>query len=292
MTNHLVHGKMFKRVNNHPKTQKQTKAPAETKPSRTETKRKNKSQQKIKKDPMAALQQAAFFQKPDALQANETLMALSASGGISSTKELRMTFTDYFDTSNDAAAGYFQWVWSGSQSAFTGGSGVPLGGFIPSYVLGAELYALPKFALDSVASSILIVTTCPVICGNSSLTAAGAVQSTLVLPTSVQKWVKVGSWTASQLFDSSEYLPAIETETGNQPIFSGVCLNPDSLAVAASNVQMKIVLHLAQAIPPTIKMGFGVTNSANAGCLHSPIGGISTTAKDCLVQVTGLSNTI
>jgi hypothetical protein len=232
------------------------------------------------------------LQKPTALAENETLKALSASGGISSTKEIRMMFTDYFDTSDDAAAGYFQWVWTASQSVFTGGSGVPTGGFIPSYVLGADLYALPKFSLDSVDSSILVVTSVPVIAGASALTACGAVQSTLILPTSVQKWVKVGSWRASQLFDTSEFLPAIESETGNQPIFSGVCLNPDTLAVAASNVQMKIVLHLAQALPPVVKMGYGVTNTANAACLHSPIGGIATTAKDCLVQVTGVANTI
>jgi len=244
-----------------------------------------------KKDPMQALTKCLAFLPPTSVAGNETLSALSQSGGITSSKEIRMSFTDYFDTSDDAAAAYFQWMWNPSQSVFSTGTATS-GGFVPSYALGADLYALPKFALDSASSSVLVVTTVPVIAGNSSLTAAGNSQSTLILPTSVQKWVKVGSWRASKLFDSSEYLPAIETDTGNQPVFSGVCLDPDTLAVTAANLQMKIVIHLAQALPPVVKMGFGSTNSANAGCLHSPIGGITTTAKDCLVQVTGMSDTI
>jgi hypothetical protein len=240
---------------------------------------------------MAALNSAMSFHSPSTIAGNATLSALSASGGVSATKELRFDFVDYFDTSGDAAAGYFQWVWDPAQSVFTTGSFSTSDGY-PAYVRGADLYALPKFALDSSDSSVLFITSCPVTVADSTTGVAGAVRSTLILPTSVQKWVLVGRWRADQLLGTSTYLPSISSTGGYQAIFSGVCLDPDSLAVSAANVQCKIVLHISQAIPPVVKLGFGLTNSNNPDILHSVVGGVSTSAKDCLVQITGMSDKV
>jgi len=240
---------------------------------------------------MAALTSAMSFHSPSTIAVNPTLSALSASGGVSATKELRYDFTDYFDTSDDAAAGYFQWVWDPAQSVFTTGSFSTSDAY-PSYVRGADLYALPKFALDSSDSSVLFISTCPAIAADSTTGVAGAVRTTLILPTSVQKWVLVGRWRADQIFGTSTYLPSISSSGGYQAIFSGVCLDPDSLAVVAANLQCKIVLHVAQTIPPVVKLGFGTTNSDNPDILHSVVAGITAGAKDCMVQITGVSDSM
>jgi len=104
--------------------------------------------------------------------------------------------------------------------------------------------------------------------------------------------VLVGRWRADQLLGTSNYLPSISSTGGYQAIFSGVCLDPDTLAAAAANIQCKIVLHIAQAIPPVVKLGFGFTNSDNPDILHSVVGGVSIGAKDCLVQITGMSDSV
>jgi len=256
-------------------------------PANTAVKGKTQSSQK-KADPLASVR---AFHSPSTIATNPTMAALAASGGISATKELRYDFTDYFDTSGDAAAGYFQWVWDPAQSIFTPGTATSSDAF-PAYVRGAELYALPKFALDSKDSSILFITTCPATVSDSTTGVATSVQSTLILPTSVQKWVRVGRWSAKQIFGTSNYLPSVSSSGGYQAIFSGVCLNPDSLAVVAATLQCKIVLHISQSIPPIVKLGFGITNSDNPDILHSVVGGISIGVKDCMVQVTGVSDSL
>lgn len=214
------------------------------------------------------------------------IRALSASGGVMSTREIRFTMNDFFDTSNDELAPYFQWQFGVDQNLLASDyTTQPV-----TKVIGADLYALPKFSLDTQQSAQLFLTTVPVIAANAlGGKTSAAIQTTLLLPRTDSSWVKVGTWRANKIFSESNVAPAVNNE-GLMAVFSGCVLDPDTMVASGEPVQCKVVVHFSQALPPTASLVFAYSNLTNESCLHNVESGIPFTPKETLLQVDGVSN--
>jgi len=132
-----------------------------------------------------------------------------------------------------------------------------------SRVERVKLWALPNFQIDTADSSCIVDFGVPVHSVSDVKYVPGATptvevdafrgtaaqKSTLLTPTSVSDWVKVGEWHAKSLFDDSNFSPAYDS-LGNQALFTAVVVYPDNGAAYARNVQFMVEIEVAQTLAP------------------------------------------
>jgi len=163
-------------------------------------------------------------------------------GTQQSRKEIGFQITDFFDS---PASGTGQYLFRADQSLL--GSGSTDTGALR--VVSCSLYALPRFDLDTSASSALILFGVPILQG--SVPSCGAQCSTLVVPAADSRWVPVGSWRADSLLKDS----ITQLQTGSGAVSDSIALatyavlNPDNFALSTVKVQFRIVLEVMQPLP-------------------------------------------
>jgi len=169
----------------------------------------------------------------------------SGSGNVSTTSEILFEYIDYFDTSGDANAAYFQQTFSTFASLVNGTGDLTNVG---RRIIGAKLHVLPKFAIETQTSSYLFLTSVPALLGTAGTATAANVRNTLIVPRADSSWVLVGEWKMDKLFGGGDIFPAVNA-AGAMAIFSGVVLNPDSFTVAGANMQCRITVSFAEMLP-------------------------------------------
>lgn len=214
-------------------------------------------------------------------------MVASSSGNVTTTSEVVFEYTDFFDTSGDVAAPYFQ------QTLYTGCSLISpaIVSRAARRILSAKLYCLPRFSLDSTSSSVLFLTTVPVKASTAaSAGQAGNVQNTLIVPKADASWIKVGEWKASKLFAESNVQPAINTG-GYMALFSGVVLNPDTMDISGVQMQCKIVVRFSEPLPAASTLSILHSNLVNVDSMYE----VMTTNgsnKVVLLSAKGISSSV
>lgn len=210
-----------------------------------------------------------------------------SSGDAFSQSEVRFCYTDFFDTSGDAAAPYFQQTFS------TVASLIASSGVSPTRrILGADLWALPKFSLETAESAYLFLTCVPTNPASSGTApgAAGNIQNTIILPKSDAQWVKVGSWRSKTLFAETTIGPAINS-AGDMAVFAGVVLNPDNLTPVGALLQCKICVYFSESVPQTANLKVFHSNLTDSSTLTSVMSTASS-SRAVVLSVTGVSNTV
>ncbi len=210
-----------------------------------------------------------------------------SSNPSSSTKELHITYTDYFDTTGLIDFAYQQFVFDPSFSPMISQSDT-VSPFNLCKVTSVKLYALPRFNVDTSASSVLFVFGLPVISGD--LDTCAAQQSTLLTPTTTSKWVVVGSWTANKIFKDSNVTPALDNK-GNTALGSWVLLDPDTLSPSTKVVQCRIEFKVSQTIPQVTQASYSIPTSDDAS-VWSKILTATPVVQDILAQVTGAGSSL
>jgi hypothetical protein len=189
-----------------------------------------------------------------------------------SAAEIRFSVVDYFDSSDDANAPYFQYNINSTASIVSNGTANPLDGLVPFVrrFIGADIWALPKFDLDTSGSAHMVLTTVPTATGTdeSAPGTSSNVQSTMVIPRTDSRWVKVGSWRAKKLFADTTILPA-QNPSGDVAIFAGVVLNPDSLLPSGIRMQFKIKVYFSETVPAISQMKVFESNLVNSTSLYA-----------------------
>jgi len=174
-------------------------------------------------------------------------------GGEASTKEILFRYTSYFNSLDQAATGnsgvyYFRTDQNFIENAASTGSPV-------MKVESVALYALPGFGLNTAASPAMVLFGVPVRSMDGTFIRNCAQQSTMLLPTSVSQWVKVGGWTADKLFGDSTLQPATVSNTTFS--FAALCqwavVNPDTFesisgATFTEGIQLKLVVTVSQTL--------------------------------------------
>jgi len=225
--------------------------------------------------------------KPREVHESEVIQALVSSGSPMSQKEVRFCYTDFFDTSADVAAPYFCHTFSTVGSLIAGDTNNP-----SRRIIGADLWAMPRFDLDTSTSAFLFLTTVPSNPGgnDSAPGIAANIQNTLLLPKSDSQWVQVGKWRSKTLYADSTVAPAVNSN-GDQALFSGIVLNPDSLAAAGVSLQCKIDVHFSESVPFTADLKYLHSNYTNASVLYSvPVA--ATVSRAVLLSVEGVGDSV
>jgi len=225
--------------------------------------------------------------KPLETRDSDVIRALTSSGNAMSQKEVRFCYTDFFDTSSDVAAPYFCHTFSTVGSLIAGDANNP-----SRRIIGADLWAMPKFDLDTSSSALLFLSTVPTNPGgnDSAPGTAANIQNTLLLPKADSRWVKVGRWRAKTLFADSTVAPSISSN-GDQAIFSGVVLNPDTLLAVGSPLQCKVEVHFAESVPSTADLKYLQSNYTNASVLYS-VPSADTVSRAVILSVTGTGDSV
>jgi len=225
--------------------------------------------------------------KPLEARESEVIQALMSSGSAMSQKEIRFCYTDFFDTSNDVAAPYFCHTFSTVGSLIAGDSNNP-----SRRIIGADLWAMPKFDLDTSKGAFLFLSTVPSNPGgnDSAPGIASNVQNTLLLPKADSRWVKVGSWRSKTLFADSTVAPAVNSQ-GDQAIFSGVVLDPDTLSAAGVPLQCKVDIYFAESVPSTADLKYLQSNYTSASILYS-VPTAATVSRAVILSVTGTGDSV
>ena len=172
----------------------------------------------------------------------------------SSDREIRTTLVDFFDYDfgTDIALAFKQYLFNVANvygfNTASPGAPSPM-----ARLLGFQLWALPRFSNDNVADATLAVLFgLPVTGGAEGTTATtAALQTTLLTPTSVSDWVKVGEWN-EETIDSTTQQPLI-TPDGNTALGTFVVVDPDDFEVLLDatlpSVQFMAKTTIAQALP-------------------------------------------
>ena len=175
----------------------------------------------------------------------------------SSDREIRTTLVDFFDYNfgTDIALAFRQYLFNvanvyGFNTASPGAPN-PM-----AQVLAFQLWALPRFSNDNVARATLAVLYgLPVTGGAESTTGTtAALQTTILTPTSVSDWVKVGEWNEKTI-DLTTQQPLI-TPDGNSALGTFVVVDPDDFQVILDDtlppVQFMAKTIISQALPNII----------------------------------------
>lgn len=201
------------------------------------------------------------------------------------TSEIRFRVTDYFDSSANATNYVDQYLFDVSQE-FVRPS--PISGMNSTmcFVESVTLFALPGFSVATNTGALLVPFHVPVKFNANGETQTACQQSTLLTPSSVSNWVKVGSWKAKKLFRDGIYSP-IRSQGSNQVLFCVGCFEPDDLTPTTVKVQFRAEIIVSQNLP--------AMNAAIAGVFAAPswIDPIATgaAANNMLITCIGASNT-
>lgn len=174
-------------------------------------------------------------------------------GGESSTKEILFRYTTYFNSLDQAATGnsgvyYFRTDQDFIENASSAGSPV-------MKVESLTLYALPGFGLNTASSPAMVLFGVPVRSMDGTVVRNAAQQSTMLLPTSVSQWVRVGGWTADKLFADATLQPA--TVSSATLSFAALCqwavVDPDTFTSITGpdfteGIQFKLVVTVSQTL--------------------------------------------
>lgn len=171
-----------------------------------------------------------------------------------------------------------------------------------SRVNSVTLWALPQFAVSTVESSVAVDFGVPVhSVSDAILTATPSLEvdilrgtasqkSTLLTPTSVSDWVKVGHWSYDKLFAVSNYNPVYDS-LGNQCLFTFTVVKPDNGVASAQGVQFMVEIEASQTLPPMSGIEVGRPASNNPTAWYNAVAG-GTGVTPAFVRLKGLRNTI
>lgn len=156
------------------------------------------------------------------------------SNPTSSGNSLKVKLMDFFDSPVITAEGteaYQQYLFSVKNVlGIDTDAAVSANGAL-SVVESFELYALPQFDLNTSNSSVMVLFGVPVQLVGTGAAGTGstvATKSTLLTPTAVSDWVKVGSWNRNQLFDTTLVQPAYSGNGSLMCLGSFVIVDPDT----------------------------------------------------------------
>lgn len=181
-----------------------------------------------------------------------------------SAKELVFECIDFFDYVPNPAAGLRQYAFNPKSfnltPPFPGAGGSATVENNVGKIKSVKLYALPDFSLNVSAASVQVLFGCPVSkfgrYDNAStppeqdgFVGTVAQRATLLTPTSVSDWVEIGGWSASSLFKDANFGPTY-TPSQEQVLFTISCLDPDDASLSDLNVQLMVVVEVAQSLPP------------------------------------------
>lgn len=195
--------------------------------------------------------------------------------------------TDYFDI-GEKANPYWYWSYETSQEVFQSGT-ASTDPFVK--LISAKCYALAKFNPNvSQNTSILVLTTTPAFPGSQNADGVAAnPRTTVITPNPQTKWVMVGSYKSKQLF-SGGLVPQV-SNAGNQVVFAGTLLDPDTMEGFTTDnyVQMKIELKFAVGLDPITNFKYAFSRNDVASTLAFPTQ-VATTAQKVVMQVTGMGD--
>lgn len=149
-----------------------------------------------------------------------------------------------------------------------------------------ELWALPQFNLTTNSSTTMVAFGVPVSSGGNP--ACAAQQTTVLTPTSVSDWVKVGSWRRSELFADSIILPL---DDGVEGFVLGTCtvLDVDTLTLAETILQYRAVYDIAWTMPSASRLNQAVLTSTSSNAWSAAVTG-SLSTEDVMSSYIRLSN--
>jgi len=193
-------------------------------------------------------------------QVPNTLAGFSTQGS-EATKEILFRVTDFFDSS-DETNGSGQY-WYRLDNTFFRDTGATEA--LYQDIHSVDLYAIPRFSIDTAASPVIVLFGVPVASQIAGTVRNAAQCSTLLMPSSVSKWQKVGSWSASRLLNDATQSLVVEQNTGG---FDFACLgmfsvvDPDDYSVITTGgVQFKIVIRVRQSLPLNDTLNVAVERS-------------------------------
>jgi hypothetical protein len=204
----------------------------------------------------------------------------------SSSKEIKVVLTDFFDSTDGILGTYQQWLFSPVNPFFPSAAGSADANL--GKVTKVRFYALPSFTLDTSASPQMVIFGLPVLA--SGVGACASQQSTLLTPTSVSDWVSVGGWDASKIFADANVIPAVNDATSATPLGSLRVVNPDDYSASSVIVQFMVQAHVSYTLPQITMadyvVGSSLTNDFTTVLSDPPVTG------PILSQVEGMSNAL
>lgn len=224
-----------------------------------------------------------------------------------SEKELNVKVSDFVDSDPGHLSTYWFDIDSNGLELFPTVASAKMGP--RCRVKRVTVYALPRFVNSDVsAASVLVCFAVPVTVGcsdpneSSTTSQSAASKSTLLTPTAVSDWVKVGYWNAEKLFSTTDMSPAFHN-AGNgtlslQPLGTIGVYNPDngSLIENTKPIQLRYDIEYSITIPPLTSVYGTVTNytvdsSNNFSYPKNPTY-TEKVAMPCMVNVTSVTNSM
>lgn len=164
----------------------------------------------------------------------------------SSTNELVLQITDYFDSPGDVDFAFQQW---NTNSYFDLFDSKYQNQANLAKLVSFDLWALPDFDVDTAVSAVMVLFGVPV--QSSGLSVCAAQKTTLLTPTSVSDWVKVGSWRAKSLYADANVQPPADTTLICGGSF--VVVDPDTMEPVATKIQYRAEATFAITMPQVIE---------------------------------------
>lgn len=176
------------------------------------------------------------------------------SNPTSAGNEVILAVTDYFDSDPTAASqAYLVNVPSLPTISSVDGSSEAYGNRIKR----VHVHALPRFEEDTATSSSLVMFAVPAlrpITGDDSGKNYFAQDATLLTPTSVSNWVKVGSYDFDNLFGVTGYEPVYTNVNDTVKksllnVFEIQVLDPDDFTASKNAIQYRVDIEYAANVP-------------------------------------------
>jgi hypothetical protein len=213
----------------------------------------------------------------------------------SSNNELVVRYTDYFDSPAIDGSDFQQFLYGLDSDPLNAGTdGGPSTAQL-SRVLDVNVYALPRWAVSGIVdASLMVLFGVPCRVGPDATDANilnTCQRSTLLTPTANTHWVKVGGWSAKQLYKADQ-LPAFAVdEAGAQTLDQALCslllVDPDDMTVytgtSKPQVQYRIEWTVAHPMPPITTTKFNVTSIDNIQ--WGSVIDVTTTQQPCVGNV-------
>lgn len=185
----------------------------------------------------------------------------ATSNPTGATNEIKFVYRDYFDSLGDVAKPGGQYFVDLKNLPGINYAGL---GYSPvAKVVGAKLYALPRFSLDSADSAVVVLTGLPI---NTAVTTEqasnanyAAQQSTLLTPSSTVDWVLCGSWDAKSTLAEANILLSTNSD-GLVPIMEWEIVDPDFLSPSAKKLQFMLEYTVSQSVPQVSLAKIAIVN--------------------------------
>jgi len=224
-------------------------------------------------------------------QIPNTLSGFSDSG-VGSTREILYRITDYFDSA-DGTNGSVEYWYRLDNNFADSSPNIPQASY--QKIHSVELYALPRFSVDTAASPVVVLFGVPIMSSVTGTSRNSAQRSTLLTPSSVSTWQKVGGWSASVLLSDTQQSLSVQSNTGG---FDFACLaactvvDPDDYtAITDNGVQFKMVISVRQTLPLEQTANISVVRTVDPSW-GSPTGPGTTEAASLQIEARNITNVV